>query len=403
MQGLPSSMTCISIADSIPAESKEGVLIDALYLLYFVVAFREVYYDQEIPSIEPYTKYILAENGLVLDKTHPVTCIHRVSSLCDGLGLALEKSPTDPNARRMIRSVRYFVDQFFKKFVNLSAENGGKNYLPENLLSLATSLEGLFDISEKTGYNELRQKLRLMLHLNFSTPLEILWKWVDEFYELKEKIIRGKETSEVLFQANPNFIVSHLYLGVKLYIYSVYFHLFKYQLKQIRDMKGAKSETQLQNLFRFIPQGIPSIGVGKEIKVSLPEKIQELKKLEHAEEKGWILQPEFSGIHPDEFLMYFWTQTSILRKLASFLKQSKDNLQQQDLKSDLKFLSHLYVSILKKGAQIDAWRRPDLATFIPADNEELSSVIQEILSVSQGKESFLFEEFIPSLKSEYHP
>ena len=137
----PQQATCVSIANNVPAELKEFVLIDALYLLYFACTFRNLYYGQEVPSFQAFRKMIPASmdfidvkqnwEGFHIEETNreDTVCIHIIDlEICQGLGKALEAiyqlpatqdDPTIQAYKRLVRSIRYLVDRFFQRFVNL--------------------------------------------------------------------------------------------------------------------------------------------------------------------------------------------------------------------------------------------------------------------------------------------
>src|SRR5262249_4372330 len=145
---------------------------------------------------------------------------------------------------------------------------------PEDTLLLASSFEVLLDINEKHPASDFRFKVRPMLHLKFSKPVELFWKWVDAFYLLKKQVIHGTIGPQDYSVENPNFKVPILQIGVKLFIYVIYYKLFKMHLVHSNDDD------------RFPP-------------------------------------PHFKWIQPEEVLLFFWTEESLLRKLSLLLAQVK--------------------------------------------------------------------------------
>lgn len=319
----PTGMTCASIDSSIPPELYEYVLIDSLYLLYFACTFRNLYYGQEIPSFNAFRKMIPASLDFIhhkhnweqayIDETNreETICIHLVDpEICQGLGKALEAIyiPNEQNQelipvyKRLVRSIRYLVDRFFQRFVNLF--DNGLNFSeelfePEDVIFLASSFETLFDINDKQPAADFKHKLRPLLHLKYGRPVELFWKWVDNFYEVKRQIVHGNMGMDPLFRLNPNFEISHTLLGIKLFIYSIYYTLYKYQLM-------------------------------------------------HSTHEDPYTPPDFKWIHPEEVLLFFWTETNLLRKISSFLSQMAHSPRKEELYADVHLLTNLFVSLYER-------------------------------------------------------
>lgn len=202
----------------------------------------------------------------------------------------------------MIRSIRYLVDRFFQKFVNLIDK--GLNFSqslfePEDILFLSSSFESLFNIDDKDPAADFKHKLRPMLHLKYSRPVEIFWSWVDDFYELKRQMIHQGSSPHPIFKSNPNFEISHVMLGIKLFIYAVYYKLFEYKL-------------------------IAPI---------------------HTDD---YTPPDFRWVHPEEILLFFWTESSIIRKLDVFIKRAQVNTDENELFAEISLLSDLFLSIYER-------------------------------------------------------
>lgn len=347
----PAGMTCASIDSNISPELYEYVLIDSLYLLYFACTFRNLYYGQEIPTFNAFRKMIPASMDFIhhrhnweqayIDETsrENTICIHLVDpEICQGLGKALEAIyiPTDQNQelipvyKRLVRSIRYLVDRFFQRFVNLF--DNGLNFSeelfePEDVIFLASSFETLFDINEKQPAADFKHKLRPLLHLKYGRPVELFWKWVDNFYEVKRQIVHGNMALDPLFRLNPNFEISHTLLGIKLFIYSIYYTLYKYQLM-------------------------------------------------HSTHEDPYTPPDFKWIHPEEVLLFFWTETNLLRKLSSFLRQISLAPQKEELYADIHLLTNLFVSLYER-YYLD--HPANGARFIPTPLGDLEGYGAEIL------------------------
>lgn len=359
----PKGTTCASISEDVPVEIREFLLIDSLYLLYFTCTFRNLYYGQEIPPFNAFRKMIPASEVFVKDKSNwenlhiketdreETVCLHIIDpEICQGLGKALEsiyvpsqQQESVSDYRRLVRSIRYLVDRFFQRFVNLFGKGlyfSEEMFEPEDVIFLASSFESLFNIdnSHETAA-DFKHKLRPLLHLKYSRPVEIFWKWVDDFYEVKRRILRGETFLDPLFRLNPNFEVSHILLGIKLFVYSVYYYLFKYQL------------------------------------------------LESTYEDPYT-PPDFKWIHPEEILLFFWTEPAVLEKISSLIKQAEQGDLKDEVLSDVNLLTILFVSLYDRyylSAQIS---RTDVVNFLPSPVLELmkhGSYILEKLKEMQVK------------------
>jgi hypothetical protein len=358
----PQVTTMISINGSIPEELKELLLIDSLYLLYFACTFRDLYYGNEIPPFGAFKKMLPASHAFIVDKPNwkglhineidreQTVCVHlHNQQLCKCFGEMLSSVFDDVSSelpktievyKRIIRSVRYVVDRFSDRFVNLF--NKGLNFPEiafeaEDVIFIAAGFECLFDIEEHRSAFDFKHKLRALLHLKYSTPLEIFWKWVDDFYNVRRKIVHEGQIVDPTFYGNPNFEVSHVMLGIKLFIYSIYSHLFNMHLLK---SKAFNEQTP----------------------------------------------PDFKFIHPEEILLFFWTETSLLKKIRLFLfqimKRQEDSLK---LYPDIRFLVHLFMSMHQRHDRIHPL--PGIR-FLPSKTADIQSDGQEILRlIEMAKES----------------
>lgn len=319
---IPKGTTCVLISSDVPAEVRDFILIDSLYLLYFACTFRNLYYGQEIPPFSAFRKIIPAHEDFIKNKENweklhvqefdreENLCLHIVDSdICRGLGKALEAIYLGKETqnkeyiqayKRIVRSIRYLVDRFFQRFVNLFGKGldfSEEIFEPEDVIFLASSFESLFSLEESSAVAaDFKHKLRPLLHLKYSRPVEIFWRWVDDFYEVKRRILHGDTFLDPIFRLNPNFEVSHILLGIKFFVYAVYYHLFTYKL-------------------------LPST---------------------HSDPYN---PPDFKWIHPEEILLFFWTEPSVLEKINLLIKQSEKSPLNEEFLSDLNLLTTLFVSL----------------------------------------------------------
>lgn len=364
-----SALTCISIDDSINQELRETLLIDALYLLYFAISFRNMYYNAEVPKMKAFSKILPASEEFIQNKDirekafiaeakrEEVACITWVDEeICEALGKELQaiySKDTDPKTRddaiRLIRSIRFFVDRFFSKFENLLSSDiqlQDTLFEPEDTLFLASSFEVLLDINEKNPASDFRYKVRPMLHLKFSKPVELFWKWVDAFYLLKKQVIHGTIKPEDRFLDNPNFEVSLVHIGIKLFIYMTYYKLFK-------------------------------------------------SKLIHASDDDSFAPPDFKWIHPQELLLYFWTEESLFRKISLLLIQMQKGNATPENESDLKLLTSLFVNFMER---FYTQKELPFTRFLPSDEATLSPYYEAILNYGSDYGDHLAENFLLWIK-----
>lgn len=367
--------TCVSIAEDVAVELREYLLIDSLYLLYFTSIFRHLYYGQEITTFNAFRKMIPAyedfikvkgnwEQLSIKEKDREGTIsLHFIDpEICQGLGMALEsiylpKDEQDPEFiqayKRLVRSIRYLVDRFFQRFVNLFHKGlhfSEEMFEPEDVIFLASSFESLFnlDASQSTAA-DFKHKLRPLLHLKYSRPVEIFWKWVDDFYEVKRRILQGEIFLDPLFKRNPNFEISHILLGIKLFIYSVYYYLFKYQL-----LKSTHVDS-------YTP-------------------------------------PDFKWIHPEEILLFFWTETSVLEKIHLFLNKSQDGTIDEESLADLNLLTTLFVSLYDRYYLAEQHKGEANVLFIPSPITELQkegySTLEKLKQLQAQDSNHILLQFI---------
>lgn len=351
------SIACVSIDSEVDPRLRDTILIDALYLLYFAASFRNVYYNDEIISFKAFTKILPASLDFIKNrasweqlfigeaKREGVACITWLDEeICLALGNALNKSYKahidNDHAIRLIRAIRFFVDRFFAKFENViqqGLELNPKLFEPEDTLFLASSFDVLLDIDDKYPASDFRHKVRPMLHLKFSKPVELFWKWVDSFYLLKKQVIHGLPNPPDLYTENPNFQIPLLHIGVKLFVYVVYYKLFRDHL-------------------------VESVNYSH----STP--------------------PDFKWIHPEEILLFFWTEESLLRKISLLLMQKQGGKVSEDNERDLALLVSTCSTLMERFSK---GKGEPYVTFIKTPQEVLDRYYSTISNYSDNSKSLL--------------
>lgn len=347
----PQSTTCISIAVDVDPQLREQLIVDAIYCFYFICNFRNLYYGAEVLPYDAFKKMIPATIPFISDRTkweslfineknrEETLCIHQFDNeILPALGKILkaiyfnsnETTELDPY-RRVIRSIRYLIDRFNPRFMNLiykEIELKESLFEPEDILFLSCSFESLFDIDDKNPTADFKHKLRPMLHLKYSTPVEIFWKWVDDFYNVKRKVVHSGSTPDPIFRSNPNFEISHIMLGIKLFIYATYHSLFQ---------MGLLSPVHFD---KYTP-------------------------------------PDFRWIHPEEILLFFWTESSLLTKLDTFIKRAQETEEDKELYAEISLLCDLFLSIYER-----YYSNPEgnFVKFIPTPSKEILETGKSLLN-----------------------
>lgn len=318
-----SSLTCVSIDSQVPAELRDSLLVDAVYLLFFCGAFSHLFSSATAPRLDVFSKVIPASPAFLKNRDNwkevhileaqresPVTLEHFDEDMCAALGHALacgyqtgacrSKAET-AKVQSLIRSIRYFVDRFFERFEILIGRGlsiPSVLFEAEDIVFLATSFEALFDLSDEHPHIDFKHKLRPMLGLRYSNAVELLWQWVDGFFDLREQIVHGRPLPDATFQANPNFDISYFYLGMKLFLYGVYCRMHAYQL-----LSGTCEH----------PGGSPL---------------------------------NFKWITPEEILAFFWPEEALFTRICKIINELEKEWNHPDLRQDLTFMGRLLLYML---------------------------------------------------------
>jgi hypothetical protein len=340
-----SNMACLSLSDQLSNTQRDALLVDSVYLLYFAAIFREIYLNSTHLPFNSFTQIVKFEKDVkyqLEDIPFPPQKIHWINpEVCKALGNALEicypivqveESDKVLEIRRLIRAIRFFVDRFYDKFHN-PLINGSpfaeRLFAPEDVIFLATSFEALFNISSHLSASDFKQKLRPILHLQFGKPISLFWNWVDGFYALRERIIHSGEIADSNFNENENFSVPYTFWGIKLFIYAVYYHLFKFQLLQVKSKES-------------------------------------------------VIPIHFTWLHPEELLLFLWPEKTLLKKIALLTSQIIENPDHIENFLELEFLSNLYLTIQQRYFQKDGMLPPDVH-YYPTPREELEPLFQSII------------------------
>ncbi|TXI36054.1 MAG: hypothetical protein E6Q59_10055 [Nitrosomonas sp.] len=375
-----SCVTCVSIDAQVPPEQRDSLLVDSLYLLFFCGTFTHLFESAKGPFFNVFIKVLPASEDFIrnqnnwrevhlLETQRECTVLLEKfdEEMCIGLGHALScgyctdacRSATETaKVQSLVRSIRYFVDRFYESFQNLI---GTGLHIPrgfyeaEDIVFLSTSFEALFDLSEEHPHIDLKHKLRPMLGLRYSNSVELLWQWVDGFFGLREQIVHGLPLPDTMFRANPNFEISYFYLGMKLFLYGVYWRLHSYQL----------------------------IPLSTEVQPGLPL--------------------HFKWVSPEEILAFFWPEEPLINRIHKTLVELENKWERRDLQSDLTFLGNLLHYIME---HYGAEPSPSDSTiqWTPSPAERILNPLQSIVTVIKANPKYLSllpQYFVEAIQKNY--
>lgn len=244
----------------LPQDIASNLISDALYLLYFSCNAYKIYNELPQDPIRPFFQKRETDEKVALSKDSIDSTIFPAFSELLFWAYSMGAVKRD-ESRKFIQSICFLLNRF------LTCPEDWECPSWHHYLELSLGFEALFNLNSTTPQADLRQKLRPLLHLKFSSPVELLWKWVDLFFSAKVLLLKGQTPADLNFSANPS-ITSPLYLiGEKLLIFSIYDLLFHWHL---------------------------SLGIA-----------------------GTETTPDrFAKIPPERVLVYFWTKETIDKKLT---------------------------------------------------------------------------------------
>lgn len=248
------------------AEDKKQIL-DALHLLYFAANAHKAYYDQPVEPLYNYYENRSEPPTVFAMEKVDTTIFNAFSELLK----MTENLETREEALHIVQAIKCLNESI------ALIEKGTTNECWHAYLLISKGFEVLFSLNPSFPAPDLRQHMRPLLHLKFSQPVELLWKWVDQFYQSALAALSGAQMEDPLFIENPNVKTPLLLIAEKLLIFSIYSRLFA------------------KNLLIGAP-GTPST----------PD--------------------DFKYIHPERVLVYFWTTETIEKKIALLNIQQSNEL-----------------------------------------------------------------------------
>lgn len=360
-------VTCVSLDATVAPELRESLLIDSIYQLFFCSAFSHLFDTATVPPIELFTKFLPAspvflENRAGWDQLHiteaqrkqPVVLPEFDQEMCRGLGHALSCSyeldtctsaAETRQVQSLIRSIRYFVDRSFGRFENLLSEGqtiSPWTFEPEDIVLLVTSFEGLFHLKEEIPHIDLKHKLRPMLGLRYSTTVELVWNFVEGLFHLRDQVVHGQPLPDVFFRANRSYAISYFYLGIKLFLYGVYWRL--HSCKLITSLDG---------------------------------------------EVAW--RPlHFHWVSAEEILAFFWPEEELLERLIK-LSEALTVQDDDSMRHDQDLLERVFIHMVDTYAM---GQKLEGVTWTPLEQKKVKMLADRLLALTP---STLSQEFVDRL------
>lgn len=250
-KSIPSEvLTFVSVHPSIVGQELNECLVDGLSLFYFTCFYRDLYYNVQVPPFQTFTKLAPALEkftaldeksqsfAIFEDQSQEPACIGLVdSNMAQALGHTLSAvylsdmeglARRSAYARRVVRSIRYFVNGFSTTFENIWRDGFSFPqclFEPEDVIFLTSSFESLLNIESDQNTSDFKYRTRGIVQLEYSNAMEIFWAWTDGFFSLKYNMVYHGENPDTTFKVNPNFEVSYLYLGIRLFIFILHHKL----------------------------------------------------------------------------------------------------------------------------------------------------------------------------------
>lgn len=346
----PTKGVKLHISKKLPKLEQYALAQDAIYIFYFTLNAQRIYFDQPPLPLKPFVQ--ISRIPLAVENKCTADALALDKGLLEAFGKILLHSGCMPNhteTGHMVQSIRFFVERYFPKFEELSEVKPelSRNAL-QDIILLGLSFEVLFQLNPSNPIPDLRQKLRPLLHLKFSRPVELLWKWVEQFYITKENAKLGKNIDSLIFNENPNLTVPLVTIGEKLFIYSIYELLFHQNL--ISGLAGSPSTPD-----------------------------------------------DFLIIHPSRVLLYLWPEENILRKLSLCLTQIQANKALVQNRNDLQMLCSIWLEHKKLQKQCQRGELPPLHHYTGIQPESYEEQRRFILDCYAQDPSLFTLAFIDSL------
>lgn len=192
---------------------------EALHLLYFSLNGYKIYYSQQA---EPLSLYF-EKNPKYPCQANPINfALNKIDHALFQASAGLLRLRVQGENEKKIWALK--VIQAIK-CINESKSDNEESLHQEiwrDYLIISAGFEVLFSLNPAFPNSDLRQYLRPLLDLKYSHPVELMWKWVDQFFAIRHTTLNGQHSSTPFFIDNPNVKTPLLLVGEKLLIFAIY-------------------------------------------------------------------------------------------------------------------------------------------------------------------------------------
>lgn len=300
----------------------QPMIVDGVYLLYFLAAFPHGQLERSHLPTDPFRKIIFEEKNAHGENRFFLENLDLYHA--KALGYLLDEVYHESGERRpLLRALRFFVDRYVHPFGDALHQVSD----PEDITYLELAFESLFDLEGANQVPYLKQQIRMLLNLKFGRPLELMWKCIEGFYVQLSDVVHGGGSEHEIYSANPNFSLPSRILLRNIFLFAFY---------QKLAAKG----------------WMPDLG---------------------EDSFGFV---RISGYDPLDIVVYFWDEATLLRKISTLLMQVGNGVVKAGTWEDLHLLSAVWEKMHHKEHQ---------EFFIPSEQEVLHPVMQTLAQLYQQK------------------
>jgi len=130
-------------------------------------------------------------------------------------------------ARRIIRAIEHFDYIFVGRDRVYQIDYINQ---PNDVVFLSMALESLIDVhfaspDMRDTTKKFIYTLSNIINLKYEEPQKLFNQYLDEFYNLRSRIVHGDEIPTMMFKGNPHIDISYIELGMRIFIYSLKWQL----------------------------------------------------------------------------------------------------------------------------------------------------------------------------------
>ncbi len=234
-------LTCIAVDEMkvifLSGKQKDELILDAVQFLCFlsnIGTTRNRPYDL-FNNLKLFREIGRLNKDILEDKpnwgyrswfNHPgrqaeLLTVNKELLRCFGKLLLAEFLPANPRwARRVVRAIQYYNRIFIGldySYIEYYAT------LPEDVVFLSMAFESLLDvhfaaIERKNTLNKITNIIQNIFNIKYNHPRDVLSKWIQEFYNLRSRIVHGDEIPDQIFHGNINLDIPYINMGMKVFV-----------------------------------------------------------------------------------------------------------------------------------------------------------------------------------------